>query len=228
EWTGPERDGSGQSLAGLFQEQAGRAPDALAVLCGPESITYRELDRRSNQLARRLRRLGAGSEMVVAICVEHSLEMAVGLLGILRSGAAYLPIDPLNPRERQAFLLDDGGASILLTQERWAAGFQGQGRKVICLDRTDPTDRTDRSAGREDDAEGELMALLYTSGSTGRPKATLLERRGLLNLCLWFRDVCPITPQTRSLLGFSFSFDAAFKNILVPLLTGGTTVLPPP
>jgi amino acid adenylation domain-containing protein len=223
EWAGPEHEWPEDSLMGMFEQQAARSPETIAVVCGAASMTYRELDHRSAELALRLRHLGAGPETVVAICVERSLEMAVGLLGILRSGAAYLPIDPLNPRERQAFLLEDGGASILLTQERWAGDFQG--RPVILLDTPTPGPFP---AERERGSFGHLQAVLYTSGSTGRPKATLLDARGLLNLCLWFRDVCPIRPHTRSLLGFSFSFDAAFKNIFVPLLVGGRTVLAPP
>jgi amino acid adenylation domain-containing protein len=224
EWAGPEHEWPEDSLMGMFERQAARSPENVAVVCGPASMTYLELDRRSAELALRLRQLGAGPETVVAICVERSLEMAVGLLGILRSGAAYLPIDPLNPRERQAFLLEDGGASILLAQERWAGDFQG--RPVILLDAPSPAER-ERGSFQEGGGE-HLQAVLYTSGSTGRPKATLLDARGLLNLCLWFRDVCPIRPHTRSLLGFSFSFDAAFKNILVPLLAGGRTILAPP
>jgi amino acid adenylation domain-containing protein len=213
EWAGPERQYPGEDLAGMFESQAARTPDAVAVVCGAAALSYGELDRRSAALARWLRHAGAGPETAVAISVERSLEMVVGLLGILRSGAAYLPIDPENPRERQAFLLDDGGVSILLTQESIL---------LFSSHRTDPTDPTNRSNRQA------AIALLYTSGSTGRPKATVLPQRGFLNLCLWFRDVCPILPHTRSLLGFSFSFDAAFKNILVPLLAGGRTVLPPP
>src|SRR6185436_4659427 len=200
----------GESLTELFTRQAARTPGALAVVCGKDTITYGDLAHRSSDLARRLRQRGAGPETVVAISMERSVEMVVGLLGILKAGAAYLPIDPLNPRERQEFLLDDGGASILLTA---------------------PSPTLPRGAGEgsgEGGAEGDhLQALLYTSGSTGRPKATALAARGLLNLCLWHRDVCPVTPSTRSLLGFSFSFDAAFKHLIVPLLVGGRVVLAP-
>ena len=117
EWAGPDRILPDRSLAELFQDQAGRTPDAVAVVCGAASLSYGELDRRSDRLARWLRQAGAGPEAAVAISVERSPEMAVGLLGILKSGAAYLPIDPENPRERQAFLLEDGGAAILLTRE---------------------------------------------------------------------------------------------------------------
>jgi amino acid adenylation domain-containing protein len=238
EWAGPAQDssdrgGPDRTLSGLFEDQAARTPEAIAVVCGPAAITYGDLDRRSNQLARWLRHLGAGPETAVSISVERSVEMVVGLLGILKSGAAYLPIDPLNPRERQAFLLEDAGTPVLLTQERWLpsfqSGFAAPGRRILCLD----ADWSE--VAREEDAPlaplagpDHLIALLYTSGSTGRPKATMLDGRGFLNLCLWFRDVCPIASHTHGLLGFSFSFDAAFKNILVPLLVGGRTVLPPP
>ena len=154
EWAGPERALPDAGLPELLGAQAARTPGATAVVCGAASCTYRDLDRRSNRLARWLRRHGAGPEAVVAISVERSVEMVVGLLGILKSGAACLPIDPLNPRERQAFLLEDAGASILLTQERWAAGFQAQGRILFLLDRTDPTDRTDPSDGWGRQEEG--------------------------------------------------------------------------
>jgi amino acid adenylation domain-containing protein len=238
EWAGPERDysdrgGPDRTLSELFEEQAARTPESIAVVCGPAAITYGDLDRRSNQLARWLRHLGAGPETAVSISVERSVEMVVGLLGILKSGAAYLPIDPLNPRERQAFLLEDAGTSVLLTQERWVpsfqSGFEAPGRRILCLDADWSEVAREEEAPLAQLAGPEhVIALLYTSGSTGRPKATVLDGRGFLNLCLWFRDVCPIAPHTHGLLGFSFSFDAAFKNILVPLLVGGRTVLPPP
>ncbi len=232
EWTGPEPGGSESLEGGLIERlarQAARTPGTLAAVSGEASITYGELDRRANQLARWLRRSGAGPETAVAISVERSLEMVVGLLGILKAGAAYLPVDPLNPRERQAFLLEDAGAAILLTQERWAAGYRAAGRRVLCLDAewSEVAAQADEPPRRVSARENRI-ALLYTSGSTGRPKATVLAESGLLNLCRWYVRVAPIAPHTRSLLGLSFSFDAAFKNIVGPLLAGGQVILPPP
>ncbi len=232
EWAGPEQAVPEAGFSELFAAQATRSPAAVAVVCGGETLTYRELARRANQLAWHLRRLGVVPEAPVAIALERSFEMVIGLLGILASGAAYLPIDPHNPRERQSFMLEDCGATVLLTQERWAAAFHRPDLRVLCLD----SDRGDweRGAGTAETAPprwraaGNALAFLYTSGSTGRPKATVVEERGFLNLCDWFRDVCGLTASTHALLGFAFGFDAAFKNIVVPLLAGGRLVLANP
>ena len=233
EWAGAEEAVPEASFSELFAAQAARSAAEVAVVCGGETLTYRELERRSNQLARHLRRLGAGPEAVVAIALERSLEMVVGLFGILGSGAAYLPIDPQidphKPRERQSFMLEDCGAAVLLTREEWAGAFRRPGLHVLCLDSDPPA-----FAGEPETAPprlgvpGNALAFLYTSGSTGRPKATVVEERGFLNLCRWFRDVCGLDASTRALLGFTFSFDAAFKNIVVPLLAGGRLVLARP
>jgi amino acid adenylation domain-containing protein len=228
EWAGPEEAVPEQGFGELFAAQARRSPESVAVVCQGETLTYRELQARSNQLAWHLRRLGAGPETVVAISLERSPAMVVGLLGILKAGAAYLPIDPHNPRERQSFMLEDCGAAVLLTEERWAASFRRPGLRVLCLDSAWEGIAGEPESDPPPAGSGLTVALLYTSGSTGRPKATVEEERGFLNLCRWFQDVCDITASTRALLGFAFSFDAAFKNIVVPLLAGGRLVLANP
>ena len=238
EWAGPERPVPAAGFGELFAEQAARSPDTVAVVCEAESLSHGELDAWSSRLARYLRRLGAGPEVAVAISLERSLEMVVGLLAILKAGAAYLPIDPRNPGERRSFMLEDCGAAVLLTQQRWAASFRRPGLRVLCLDSGreafagEPATAPPR-LGRPglpglSGLSGNALALLYTSGSTGRPKATVIEEHGFLNLCAWFREVCAMTSSTRALLGFAFSFDAAFKNIVVPLLAGGRLVLANP
>jgi amino acid adenylation domain-containing protein len=229
EWAGPEMAVPAESLAELFTRQAARSPGAVAVVCEGETLTYRDLDVQSSQLAWHLRRLGAGPESAVAISLERSLEMVVGVLGILKAGAAYLPIDPLNPRERQTFMLEDCGATVLLTLERWAESFRRPGLRVLCLDSDRATFAGEPAAAPPSVGfPDNIIALLYTSGSTGQPKATLVERRGFLNLCHWYRDACPITASTISLQGFAFSFDAAFKGLVAPLLAGGRLVLANP
>jgi amino acid adenylation domain-containing protein len=229
EWAGPEHLPLERSFGEQLAEQARRRPGAVAVVCEGAALSYGELDRRSNQLARRLRRIGAEPEAVVAISVDRSLEMVIGLLGILKAGAAYLPVDPRNPRERQSFMLEDCGAALLLTQERWAASFRRTRLRVLCLDTDWGTLAGEpETAPPSRGSPAHALAFLYTSGSTGRPKATLVEERGFLNLCCWFREVCAIDESTRALLGFAFSFDAAFKNIIVPLLAGGRLVLANP
>jgi amino acid adenylation domain-containing protein len=233
EWAGAEEPVPAAGFSELFAAQAARSAAEVAVVCGGETLTYGELARRSNQLAWHLRRLGAGPEAVVAIAFERSLEMVIGLFAILGSGAAYLPIDPPidphKPRERQSFMLEDCGAALLLTRERWAGSFRRPGLRVLCLDGDlSAVAGEPETAPPRLGAPGNALAFLYTSGSTGRPKATVVEERGFLNLCHWFRGVCGLTASTRALLGFAFSFDAAFKNIVVPLLAGGRLVLANP
>ena len=232
EWAGPRQTWPDVGFGELLAAQAARSPESIAVVCDGERLSYRDLDARSDRLAWHLRRLGAGPEVAVAISVERSIDMVVGLLGILKTGAAYLPIDPLNPRERQSFMLEDCGAALLLTQERWAASFRRPGLRVVCLDADGESIACEPPGGggfeRAAGVGGNALAFLYTSGSTGLPKATVVEMRGMLNLCFWFREVCGIDASTRALLGFAFSFDAAFKNIVVPLLCGGRLVLANP
>src|SRR5215213_10341855 len=118
----------------LFEERAQRTPDAVAVAFEDQRLTYRELDRRANQLAHHLRALGVGPEVLVGICVERSLEMVVGLLGILKAGGAYVPLDPAYPEERISFMLEDAKASVLLTQQRLLEGLPKHGAEVVRLD----------------------------------------------------------------------------------------------
>ena len=113
----------------VFETQVARTPDAIAVVCGDESLTYRELNRRANQVAHYLRALGVGPEMVVGLCIERSLAMVVGLLGILKSGAAYVPLDPTYPPERLAFILEDAQPSVVLTQEHLMAELPAMERR---------------------------------------------------------------------------------------------------
>jgi len=235
EWAGPERTLPNRTLPEMLAEQAARTPRNIAVVCGATSLTYEDLDRRSEELAQWLRTQGAGPETAVAISLERSIEMVVGLLGILRTGAAYLPIDPGNPRERQAFLREDAGAKVLLSRDSPSPGpspaERERGTPALAPGSSGWVGAPSPAPRGRDGEGGEgatLQALLYTSGSTGRPKATALPARGLLNLCLWHRDASPVLPHTRSLLGFSFSFDAAFKHLIVPLLVGGRVVLAPP
>ena len=122
----------------LFEAQAERTPQAIAVVFGKESLTYSELNLRANQLAHRLRRLGVGPDALVGICVERSLEMVIGLLGILKAGGAYVPLDPNYPRERLAFMLKDAGARVLLTQQRLLNELAENATRVICLDSAQP------------------------------------------------------------------------------------------
>src|SRR5437867_4118682 len=132
----PLKDGC---LHDLIAEQARRTPDLVAVVFEQQRLTYRELDRRADRLGRRLRGLGVGPETLVGLFVERSLEMVVGILGILKAGAAYVPIDPANPQERIAFVLTDANVTVLLTQRSLLAGLPSDSPPVVCLDSFDWT-----------------------------------------------------------------------------------------
>src|SRR5438445_13757379 len=174
----PLKDGC---LHDLIAEQARRTPDLVAVVFEQQRLTYRELDRRADRLARRLRGLGVGPDALVGLFVERSLETVVGILGILKAGAAYLPIDPAYPRDRIAYMLADANVTALVTQcSLWASLAPGA-VKAVCLDAVDWTDPAapaqDGSRVRADN----LAYVIYTSGSSGRPKGLCIEHRSIVN-----------------------------------------------
>src|SRR6185295_7087094 len=209
----------------LVEEQAARTPDATAVEAVGRALTYRELNERAAILARRLRRLGVGLESIVGLCVERSPEMVVGMLGVLKAGGIYLPLDPAYPRERLAFMLTDSGARVLLTQESLTGSLPTGGREVVLLDGADP------AAGGEEPgpAVSPLAAngayLIYTSGSTGRPKAVLVPHAALVNYVRDAGDDAGIGAGDRVLQFASMSFDTSAEEIYPCLTRGATLVL---
>lgn len=218
-----------RTIQGLFEEQVARTPDAVALVFESEQLTYAELNTRANRVAHRLHKLGVRPEECVGILVERSPEMVIGLLGILKAGGAYVPIDPRTPLDRLLFMIDETRTSILLTHSAFAGQLPGFAGTLIQLDVT----KDELAAESEHNlslvaSPDNLMGLLYTSGSTGKPKATMITGRGFLNLCLYYQRYYPFTSQSRALLMMNFSFDAAFKNIIVPLLSGGTLILANP
>lgn len=171
-----------QCIHQLFEQQAARTPEQTAVVFENQQLTYAQLNTRANQLARHLQARGVDPETVVALCVERSLDMIVGLLGILKAGATYLPLDPMLPNERLAFMVQDAEASVILTQQQLAECFSTQAIPVICTD----TDweiiarQPDENLLSEVTPEN-LVYVIYTSGSTGKPKGVAIEHRQLLN-----------------------------------------------
>ncbi len=166
----------------LIEQQAARTPEQTAVIFENQQLTYAQLNTRANQLAHHLQSLGVGAETVVALCVERSLDMLVGLLGILKAGGAYLPLDPILPSDRISFMVQDAGASVILTQQHLAKQFLEQELSLICLDNDweaiakQPEENPPCAATPEN-----LLYIIYTSGSTGKPKGVAVEHRQLLN-----------------------------------------------
>ncbi|MGK4005258.1 amino acid adenylation domain-containing protein [Sorangium sp. So ce1036] len=227
--TSHDTSAAGPSFHRTFALQAGRTPGAVAASFGPERLTYQELNRRANRLAHHLRSLGVGPDVLVALCAERSLEALVGLLAVLKAGGAYVPIDPAYPRERVAFMLEDAGAPLLLTQARLLPSLPRHAARVVLLD-----DDRDRTAGLGDEDPPEIAGpcdlayVIYTSGSTGRPKGTLLTHRGLANLVRALAERFDVGPGTRVLQFASLSFDASVWEIAMALARGGTLVMATP
>jgi amino acid adenylation domain-containing protein len=209
-------------LTELLAEQAERSPDAVAVISGGEALTYAELDRRANRLARRLHALGVGPESQVAVCLERSPALMVALIAVLKAGGAYLPLDPETPRARMDAMLESAGASLVITEGRlWAAGevpVLAVGAPEIAAEDGGPLAPVARA--------GNLACVIHTSGSTGTPKGVLLTHRNLVNLVASFLDSYKPEPADRILPLTAVGF-ASFVGEIFPLLcAGGTLVLP--
>ena len=170
----------------LIEAQAERTPEAVALSCAGESLTYAELNARANRLARRLRALGVGPEVLVGLCVRRSPAMVVGLLAVLKAGGAYVPLDPAYPAERLAFMLEDAHASVLLTESELVCRLPASSASIVCLDREWEAIATGPD-GNLDDGSGlhNLAYVIYTSGSTGRPKGAMIHHLGLANYLGW-------------------------------------------
>lgn len=214
------------TLDQLFEQQVERTADACALAFQGQHVSYGELNRRANQLGHQLRRLGVGPEVVVGILMERSPEMVTALLGVLKAGGAFLPLDPTYPLERLAFMLDDSQAAVVLTQQDLLSGLPSSWAQVICLDADWPRIAAQATAhpGRVA-CNDNLAYVIYTSGSTGRPKGVLLTHRGVANLVEAQSAGFAIGAGSRVLQFASLSFDASVSEIFVTLLKGGSLKL---
>ena len=217
------------TLPELFAAQAAATPDAVAAVYQDRELSYAALEAHANRLAHHLRGAGVGPESVVALCVERSLEMVIGLIGILKAGAAYLPLDPSYPAERLAFMLEDAGAAVVVTQqgliERLPVLSRPQGRRgaprLIRLDADWGAIALQPATAPELRIEPEHPAyVIYTSGSTGTPKGVVVGHGGIPNLAAAQIERFAITAQARVLQFASPSFDAAVSEIATALLIG--------
>ncbi|HEU0076629.1 MAG TPA: amino acid adenylation domain-containing protein, partial [Longimicrobiaceae bacterium] len=211
----------------LFEEQAERTPDAVAVVFEGEALSYAELNARANRLAHALRRRGAGPEVRVGICLERSLEMVVSILGVLKAGGAYVPLDPAYPAERLAFLLEDAAVPVLLSEARLEARLPPHAASVLRLDAEGASLAAEPEHAPQSGATPRNQAyVLYTSGSTGRPKGVVVEHRGVLNLLRDFQGRAPLRPGDRCSVWTSPGFDVSVYEIFSPLLAGASLYVP--
>ena len=212
----------------LIEAQVSQTPDAIAVVSDNEQITYAELNAKANQLAHHLQSLGVGPDVLVGICVERSIEMLVGLLGIWKAGGAYVAIDPSYPQERLGLMLSEIDMPVLLTQHKLLSVLPEHSAQVVSLDSDWPaiSQQSEINPGVQVLRQN-LAYVIYTSGSTGTPKGAGVYHQGLVNTFNWFINDFQITADDRILLMTSLSFDLTQKNIFTPLMAGGTLYLTP-
>lgn len=220
--TGKDFPEAGVCLHRLFEIQAERYPDRDALVFEGERLTYSQLNRRSEELARRLRRLGAGPEVCVGLCVERSLDLVVGLLAILKAGAAYLPLDPALPRGRLGLMLEDARVPLVLTQTPLANGLPATGARLFCLDAPDPELPGPAEAAAETaPLPHNLAYVIYTSGSTGEPKGVCIEHRNIVNYVLGVVDRLGLESGLSFATVSTIAADLGNTVIFPALATGG-------
>jgi amino acid adenylation domain-containing protein len=214
-----------QCLHRLVEEEAAHTPDAPAVVFGSVRLSYRELNERANQIARYLKRCGAGPGVLVGISVERSAEMVASLLGILKSGAAYVPVDPAYPAERRKFILEDSQAAVLLT-ETPLAGLAEFGGRTVCVDAEWPRIAQESKENLAETQPSDTNAyVLYTSGSTGKPKGVEVTHRGLVNFLTSMRREPGLKASDSVLAVTTLSFDIAGLELYLPLISGAKVVV---
>jgi amino acid adenylation domain-containing protein len=213
-----------QTLHGIFEIQAESKPEAIALVCGDERLTYAQLNARANQLAHYLQRQGVKPEIPVALLLERSIDMVVAQLAVLKSGGAYVPLDPAYPQQRLTFMLEDSNATMLVTQTSLSELSSAHSGQVLRMDSEwaemacEPVDNPVSGAHAES-----LMYIIYTSGSTGQPKGVAVPHRGMLNLVTWHRHRYELRPSDRATQLAGPGFDASAWE-LWPYLGAGASV----
>ena len=229
DWNATEADyPAGHSIHQLIEAQVFANPDAPALAFGEQTLSYAELNRRSNQLAHKLRELGVGPDVLVGIAMERSLEMVVGLLGILKAGGAYVPLDPEYPQDRLSYMFEDSGIALLLTQSHLHEALPiPAGLRSLDLDMVDLSGYSDANPNI-DVAPLNLAYVIYTSGSTGRPKGAGNSHQALVNRLCWMQKAYGLGASDSVLQKTPFSFDVSVWEFFWPLLTGARLVMAQP
>ncbi|NJR53717.1 MAG: amino acid adenylation domain-containing protein [Acaryochloris sp. CRU_2_0] len=215
-----------QCIHELLEAQVEENPEAIAVVFNHQSLTYRELNNRANQVAHALIDAGVGPEVRVGLCMERSLELIISVLGILKAGGAYVPLDPNIPRERLNFILTDADISILFTQKDLISSLPTDKAQVILIEDIEPAERQDNPQYHV--APDDLAYVIYTSGSTGQPKGVMIEHQSLINAYFAWEDAYQLKSQaTIHLQMANFAFDVFTGDWVRALCSGGKLVLCP-
>ncbi len=229
EWNATARPVESACIHELIRRQAARTPDAPALACGPDQVTYPELDTRANRLAHFLRSLGVGSDVRVGVCVERSIDMVVAVLGVLKAGGAYVPIDPAYPPQRTRFVIEDADMPVLITQEHLAGELPETRARIVRIDADWAEIEKHADADPAPEARPENLAyVIYTSGSTGKPKGVMVEHRNAVNFFAGMDDRLPGPPEGQQgvwLAVTSLSFDISVLELLWTLARGYKVVI---
>ncbi|MBD2166660.1 amino acid adenylation domain-containing protein [Calothrix membranacea FACHB-236] len=211
-----------------FEQQCNSTPDNIAVVFQDQQLTYQELNTRANQLAHYLQKLGVRPDVLVGICVERSLWMVIGLLGILKAGAAYVPLDPAYPAERQAYIIADTQTPLVLTQQHLATGLATDKLQLLCIDSDWLAIAQEKTENLVTQTTSQNLAyVIYTSGSSGKPKGTLITHQGLVNYLSWCTQAYNVEQGTGTLVHSPLGFDLTVTSLFSPLLVGRQVELLP-
>lgn len=214
---------SDSTVTALFEKKAAERPDDVAISCGGSAMSYRELNEKANRLAWRLRESGSGPDAMTGILMDRSFKMVVSILAVLKSGGAYLPVDPSYPKERIAYLIEDSGIRTLLTQKKYSGAVAYSGALVDVFDESSYSGRTDNPPPVN--SPDDVAYMIYTSGSTGKPKGVMVRHRGATNYICWCKKVYLGGGSGDFPLYSSISFDLTVTSIFTPLISGGRIVV---
>lgn len=224
--------GQPKPLHRLFEEQVTATPDRIALVFQDTTLTYASLNRRANRLASLLRQKGIGPDVPVALYMERSLELVVGLFGVLKAGGAYLPLDPEYPRERLAFMMQDAAAPVILTQQYLKDELPEHQAEVLCLDTfafdTEAIDTVNEYDPQVAVTDSHAAYIIYTSGSTGMPKGAINTHSAIRNRLLWMQEAYRLDETDRVLQKTPYSFDVSVWEFFWPLITGACLVVADP
>ncbi|MDY7022738.1 MAG: amino acid adenylation domain-containing protein, partial [Cyanobacteriota bacterium] len=229
EWNNTQTDyPKDKCIHQLFEEQVERTPNQIAIIFENERLTYQQLNSRANHLAEHLQTLGVEPEVTVGICIERSIEMVIGVLGILKAGGTYIPLDPTYPQERLAFMVEDAQIKVLLSQSHLKANFFNSPTEVVCIDNIQHTLEEVNSGEitfKSDVKPDNLAYIIYTSGSTGQPKGVQIPHRNAVNLLHSVKNQPGLSAEDTLLAVATLSFDISVSEVFLPLSVGAKLVI---